>query len=171
MSALIDATGRIDDAFTFAEDSAALATAERPVLVPLELLSEALAGGSNAPVGVLVPNRTKAEDLVPHFGSLALIAIAFPGFSDGTGLSLARRLRREGFTGRLRARGPLVADQFAEALACGFDEVELPDASAARQPVQQWLAAKDSISAHYQTGYGEDRSILQRRLDAKRSAA
>ena len=61
-----------------------------------------------------------------------------------------------------------IADQFADALACGFDEVDLPETMANRQPVQQWLEAKDAMSVHYQTGYGAARSILQQRLAARR---
>lgn len=168
MTTLIDAGGAIDDAYVRVEDAEGLNQSAGAALVPLSLLPEALERRGNGPLGVLVANRTPVGQLAPHFASLSLIAIEFPGFSDGTGLSLAHRLRREGFTGRLRAVGPLVSDQFAEALACGFDEVELPEASAARQPVEQWLAAKDSISAHYQAGYVGDRSILRQRLDARR---
>ena len=36
------------------------------------------------------------------------------------------------------AAGPLVADQFRIARRVGFDEVELPDALAERQPEPQW---------------------------------
>ena len=39
-----------------------------------------------------------------------------------------------GYTGRLRAAGPLIADQFRAARRVGFDEVELPDAVAGAQP-------------------------------------
>ena len=43
-----------------------------------------------------------------------------------------------GYAGRLRAAGPLIADQFRMARRVGFDEVELPDALAERQPEAQW---------------------------------
>ncbi len=56
----------------------------------------------------------------------ALIRIAFPGFADGRGFSLARRLRDLGYRGRLRACGCLIPDQRAALIGCGFDEVELP---------------------------------------------
>ena len=35
-----------------------------------------------------------------------------------------------GYAGRLRAAGPLIADQFRLARRVGFDEVELPEAMA-----------------------------------------
>ena len=98
---------------------------------------------------------------------LALIAIAFTGFADGRGFSLARLLRRAGFTGELRASGRLIADQYAHALGCGFDTVEIPDDIAARQDVAQWQAARDAHARSYQRGYIARGSIL----DARRKAA
>lgn len=103
----------------------------------------------------------------PHLAALDLVAIVFPAFSDGRGFSLARKLRQSGFAGRLRAVGPLIADQFAYALACGFDEIDLPDAVSSRQPEAQWRAALDAFSGHYQRGYGASASILDRRRAAR----
>ena len=74
-----------------------------------------------------------------RLASLDLIRVAFPAFSDGRGFTLARKLRRMGFRGRLRACGPILADQYAMARRVGFDEVEIPDDLAARQPEDQWL--------------------------------
>ncbi|RFC64115.1 DUF934 domain-containing protein [Fulvimarina endophytica] len=138
-------------------------------LVPLALLGEIET--PEAPFGLFVENTAEIAEIAPHLGSVDLIAIAFPAFSDGRGFSLAKRLRREGFTGTLRAKGPLIADQFADALACGFDEVDIPDTMANRQPVQQWLEMKDTMSVHYQTGFGEGKSILQQRMAAREEAA
>ena len=72
-----------------------------------------------------------------------LIAIDFPAFSDGRGFSLARMLREQGYTGRLRATGRLIADQYAMARRVGFDEVQVAPDIAARQPQEQWLARAD----------------------------
>jgi uncharacterized protein (DUF934 family) len=90
---------------------------------------------------LLLPNDADPAPVAPHFGRIALIAVAFPGFADGRGLTLAQRLRALGYTGRLRARGHVIADQFPRARAVGFDEVEIDEALAARQPEDQWLAA------------------------------
>ncbi len=121
---------------------------------------------TRTPPGIELPNTVDPQAVQPHFGEVALIAIRFPAFADGRGFTLARHLRRLGFTGTLRAAGPLIPDQFAYALACGFDEVELPAASAARQPPAQWTAALAARGPAYQRGYaGKQVNILdQRRL-------
>ncbi|MCV2892748.1 DUF934 domain-containing protein [Lentibacter sp. XHP0401] len=53
------------------------------------------------------------SELQRHLNNIGLIRIEFKSFSDGRGFTLARRLRLMGFTRRLRARGPLLADQYA----------------------------------------------------------
>ncbi len=100
------------------------------------------ASGPDA-VAVDVPNTIDPGALAPHFARLSLIRVAFPAFGDGRGFTLARRLRLMGYAGRLRAAGPLIADQYALARRAGFDEVEIPDALAARQPEAHWLARAD----------------------------
>lgn len=101
-------------------------------------LAEARAGA-----GVdLAPGDDPAV-LRPLLADLPLIRIAFPAFSDGRGFTLARRLRAMGYGGRLRGAGHLIADQYAMARRCGFDEVEIPDALAVRQPEAQWLFRAD----------------------------
>lgn len=90
-----------------------------------------------------LPPDADIEELGPWLGQLAAIRIAFPAFSDGRGFTLAARLRRMGFAGRLRAQGHVIADQYAMARRSGFDEVEIDEALAARQPEDQWLARAD----------------------------
>ena len=90
---------------------------------------------------VLAPD-TPLDELTDHLHR-DLIAIDFPTFSDGRGFSLARRLRELGYTGRLRAAGRLIADQYAMARRVGFDEVEVAPDIAARQPAEQWIARAD----------------------------
>ena len=81
--------------------------------------------------------------VLPYLGTLKLIRIAFPAFNDGRAFTIARRLRMAGFHGHLRAVGPVIADQYAMARRVGFDDVEIPDDLAARQPQAQWLARAD----------------------------
>jgi uncharacterized protein (DUF934 family) len=77
--------------------------------------------------------------LAPYLVDIRMIRIDFPSFSDGRGFTLARRLRMMGFKGQLRARGHVLADQYAMARRVGFDEIEISDALAQRQPQDQWL--------------------------------
>ncbi|QCO57788.1 DUF934 domain-containing protein (plasmid) [Pseudorhodobacter turbinis] len=80
-----------------------------------------------------------------------LIRVDFASFADGRGFTLARQLRRMGYTKRLRARGPLIADQYAMARRSGFDEVEIPKEQAERQPEQSWLFRADWQANDYQS--------------------
>jgi len=91
-------------------------------------------------VSLDIDGGTPAEALTGEFGRIELIRIRFDDFADGRGFSLARRLRDAGFRGRLRASGHVISDQFRYALACGFDDVEISDELAARQPEDDWIA-------------------------------
>ena len=86
--------------------------------------------------------------------SAALIRVRFPSFSDGRGFTIARRLRRMGYAGRLRAAGHLLADQYAMARRAGFDEVEIDRDLADRQPEAQWRARADWWANDYQARLG-----------------
>ena len=114
---------------------------------PVVPLAEALDGNATA---VDLASTDDPEALAPHLDRLALIRVTFGSFSDGRGFTLARRLRRLGFTGRLRARGHVIADQYAMARRSGFDEVEVAPQLAARQPEDQWLARAQWRANDYQ---------------------
>lgn len=167
---LLDRSGAKEDVFVKAET--AEINGDGHVLVQLGVLDEVLSRrGSNQQIGVAVSNDIKVEALLPVLDAVGLIAIDFPSFGDGRGFSLARQLRIEGYTGTLRASGPLIADQFAYALACGFDEVELPAEHAERQPVEHWLRAAGSMSHAYQGVYDSKVNILEQRRAARRREA
>ena len=115
-------------------------------------------------LGVLVPNHIHPRQLAPVQDRLDLIAVEFPKHSDGRGFSLGRMLRQQGYAGTLRASGHILPDQFGFALHDGFDEVEIDEAQAARQPVEQWLHARALISASYQqVAEGTPNIFAQRR--------
>ena len=98
---------------------------------------DALPAGSD--LAVDMPNDADPRTLVERFGDIATIRIAFPAFGDGRGFSLARQLRDLGYTGHLRAGGNLISDQYRHARQSGFDDVEIDDALAERQPEEQWI--------------------------------
>jgi uncharacterized protein (DUF934 family) len=95
-------------------------------------------------------NTDDPEALRALLPDLNLIRIAFPAFSDGRAFTVARRLRMMGYTGILRAVGPVIADQYAMLRRTGFDEVEIPDDLAARQPKDQWQFRADWRAHDYQ---------------------
>lgn len=114
--------------------------------------------GEFTPLDQAVP-MTTALDIASSTAPEALhispavttIRIDFPSFADGRGFTLARLLRLRGFTGRLRARGHVIADQYAMARRSGFDEVEISDDLATRQPVEQWVFRADWRAHDYQS--------------------
>lgn len=89
-------------------------------------------------VAVDMPNDRDPAELAPRLDRIALIRVSFPAYTDGRGFSIGEALRDMGYAGRLRAAGPLIADQYRMARRVGFDEVEIPDAIAERQPEEQW---------------------------------
>jgi uncharacterized protein (DUF934 family) len=107
-------------------------------------LQAAESGGGDLPLALEITNDADPNAVARHFGQAELIAVAFPNFADGRGFSLARRLRALGYTGRLRAKGHVIADQYPMARACGFDEVEIDDRLAARQPEGDWVKLQDA---------------------------
>ena len=166
---LIDATGRKADSFTRLTEEAELPTGD--VILPLARLASD--GGSvlerGDRLGVHLPNTAKLDAILPYLDRLALVSIAFPSFGDGRGFSLAKQIRNRGYQGRLRAAGPLIADQMRHALGCGFDEVEAPEALLARQPIPQWLAGLAAITLRYQRDAARGLSILDQRLAARQA--
>jgi len=105
--------------------------------------AELAANDAALPVAVDVASDTDPAVLAGRLAGIALIRIDFPSFADGRGFTIAARLRRMGYGGRLRAKGHVIADQYAMARRAGFDEVEIGEDLAARQPEDQWLRRAD----------------------------
>ena len=77
-------------------------------------------------LGVEISSGEPLEPLLPFLDRLALIALAFPAFSDGRGYSKATLLRaRYAYQGTLRATGDVLIDQVSHMLRCGFSELEV----------------------------------------------
>lgn len=112
---------------------------------------DGLAANHAVPIALDLGPDAAPETLAGRLDNVDMIRVAFPSFADGRGFTIARRLRLMGFTGRLRAYGHVIADQYAMARRAGFDEVEIDDALAARQPEPQWLARANWQSHDYQS--------------------
>ena len=95
------------------------------------------------PFGVDLASDADPEIARPFLDRALAIRVDFPSFADGRGFTIARRLRLMGYKGRLRARGHVIADQYAMARRSGFDEVEISEELAERQPEDQWLFRAD----------------------------
>lgn len=90
-----------------------------------------------------IAEDTQPDALPKSFDGVELIRVEFPAFSNGRGFTLGKLLRQYGYTGRLRAKGPVLSDQYAMVRRLGFDEVEIPDELAARQPAGEWIFRAD----------------------------
>jgi uncharacterized protein (DUF934 family) len=91
-----------------------------------------------------------APEVLAGLTNAPMIRIDFPSSADGRGFTLAAMLRRAGYNGRLRAKGHVLADQYAMARRSGFDEVEIDDALAERQPEDQWQFRANWTAHNYQ---------------------
>lgn len=100
--------------------------------------------------GIDLASDTAPEELA-GLNNAIMIRIDFPSSADGRGFTLASMLRKAGYKGRLRAKGHVLADQYAMARRSGFDEVEIDDALAARQPQEQWQFRANWQAHDYQS--------------------
>ncbi|MFY2826400.1 DUF934 domain-containing protein [Ruegeria sp. MALMAid1280] len=109
-----------------------------------------LEDAANDVVALDVASDTDPDELIDRLGGAQMVRVDFPSSADGRGFTIARVLRLKGYTGRLRAKGHVLADQYAMARRSGFDEVEIDEALAARQPEDQWLARANWKDHSYQ---------------------
>jgi uncharacterized protein (DUF934 family) len=139
--------------------------AEGGLIVPLALwpLRREDLLDRRSPVGVRLAAHEGPEEIADDLGHLALVAVHFPKFSDGRGLSIARLLReRYGYEGEVRAVGDVLRDQLPFLERCGFDAFALRDD---RDPAAA-LAAFAELSDAYQGTVAEPRPLFRRRLAA-----
>lgn len=94
---------------------------------------------------------TDPATLAGKMEDVKMIRIDFPSFADGRGFTVARQLRLMGYKGRLRARGHVISDQYAMARRSGFDEVQISDELAARQPETDWVFRANWQDHDYQS--------------------
>ena len=107
-------------------------------------------GAANDADALDLPSDTDPAD-VPLCKGLLMIRIDFPSSADGRGFTIARALRLRSYAGRLWTKGHVLADQYAMARRSGFDEVEISEALAARQPQEQWQFRANWQAHDYQS--------------------
>ncbi|HEY5717947.1 MAG TPA: DUF934 domain-containing protein [Motiliproteus sp.] len=114
--------------------------------------------GRAGQLGVVIDGSVELDDLAPHLADLALVAVAFPSFTDGRGFSQARLLRqRYGYKGQLRAVGDVTWDRLRFMARCGFDAFEI----AADRYSDDMLRAFDEISVRYQGAEDDPRPLYR----------
>jgi uncharacterized protein (DUF934 family) len=97
-----------------------------------------------------VPSAADPAEVITQLAGVEMVRVDFPSFADGRGFTIARQLRLAGYKGRLRAKGHVISDQYAMARRCGFDEVEISDELATRQPESEWTFRANWQANNYQ---------------------
>jgi uncharacterized protein (DUF934 family) len=96
-----------------------------------------------------IDSSISSDDLDELLQSSA-IRIVFGSCADGRFLTLGRQLRLRGYSGHIRAAGPLLPDQFPMALKLGIDSAEISSEHAARCTEDQWIAHGTRTQGNYQ---------------------
>lgn len=126
-----------------------------------------LATRDKATLGVWLAPNDEPEDIVDDFDAVTLLAVQFPVFRDGRGISIARLLReRYHWKGEIRAIGDVLRDQIGYMSRCGIDAF----AVRADKDIHDALKAFDELPTHYQ-GAVDDPRPLFRRVDRQASNA
>src|SRR6185312_5678235 len=122
----------------------------RPFMALLDLATGSLVADPAEVATLLEPTADAGALAAAAGGNAGPIAIRFPTFGDGRGISLAVLLReRHGFKGEIRAVGYLIPDLAQFLLRSGFDTAEITDAN----DVETWNGALTRIKHSYQPGF------------------
>jgi phosphoadenosine phosphosulfate reductase len=123
---------------------------------------------NDIPLGLRIEPGQDIRTIAPDLARFALVAVAFPKFTDGRGYSLAHQLRSNfAFAGELRATGEVLFDQLQLLARCGFDSFDINDR------VTIGLLEKGrrpSLGIFYQPGLGPETPERTRPL-ARRAAS
>lgn len=121
-------------------------------IVPFDYWASLTSPPSSSKAGFWVDGEADIEQVGRHLDGASLIAVRFPAFADGRGLSLGALLRsRHGFEGELRAFGDILPDLAQYLHRSGFDAFVVED----RRAAEVAIASVGSMSDHYQA------SVLQ----------
>ena len=150
----------VPDEWTLLDSGGVPDPAPERTILPFEEWLDRRAALPAGDTGIWVEGDTEAETVGPHAGDLPLIAVHFPAFADGRGLSLGALLRtRYGFEGELRAYGDILPDLAQYLHRSGFDAFVLAD----RRSAEVAIASVGSITDHYQASVREPVPAFRRR--------
>jgi uncharacterized protein (DUF934 family) len=123
---------------------------------------------NHVPLGLLIEPGQDIRTIAPDLARFALVAVAFPKFTDGRGYSLAHQLRGNfGFAGELRATGEILFDQLQLLARCGFDSFEIRDVATLRLLE---TGRRPALRIFYQPGLGPE-TPERTRLLARRAVS
>ncbi|MEZ2219637.1 DUF934 domain-containing protein [Rhizobium sp. RCC_161_2] len=110
------------------------ATEEQKPLLSLDDLIAKAEESNDVGLGVVIKPADDVTKLQPYLDRLAIVAVAFPAFSDGRAFSHASLLRqRLGFTNELRAVGDVLIDQIPLMLRVGIDSFAVTNETALKR--------------------------------------
>ena len=116
------------------------------VILPLERWQ------SEPGAGIWVDNDVDVESIGSEIAAAPLIAVHFPMFADGRGLSIGAMLRKHfSFAGELRAFGEILPDLAVFMHRCGFDSFEFANERAAETAIE----CINATTHHYQSSVRE----------------
>jgi uncharacterized protein (DUF934 family) len=156
------------DAWVYAADSEPLSPYVPTIVAKKRWLAERGEGvARNAPLGLLITPGEHLDDIAADLGRFAVIALAFPKFSDGRAFSTARLLReKHAYAGELRAVGNVLSDQIPLMRRVGFDSFEVTHAPTRRALAEGRVA---EVTLHYQPAAAADEPPAGRRPWLRRS--
>ena len=97
--------------------------------------------------GVWLEGDAEVEEVASEILEAPVVAVRFPAFADGRGLSFGALLRsRYRYAGELRAFGEIIPDLTAYMLRCGFNAFVLAD----KRQAEVAIACMKRMSDHYQ---------------------
>ena len=130
------------------------------IIVPLALYldnQDSLSSREGA-VAVQINGDDDIEAVLANPNAFPLISIFFPVLRDGRGFSIARLLKRAGFTGQIRATGDVSHDRLDFMTRCGFDALEIP----ADRYSEEVSNAFSEFSVRYQGAEDDSRPVYRR---------
>lgn len=149
-----------------AEDGAAVALPTGKLIVPLNVWRaqrDALVERTSvkhASLGVWLDSHQDPAELADAIGSLSVVGVNFPKFTDGRGYSIATLLRsRYGFKGELRAIGDVLRDQLFYMRRVGFNAF----AVRSDKDIQDAAQALTDFSETYQGAIDQALPLFRRR--------
>ena len=116
--------------------------AQSGLIAPLDAWRAAPEGA-----GVWLEGDAEVEEIGPVVIDAPVIAVRFPVFEDGRGLTLGTLLRsRYGYSGELRAFGEVIPDLAEYMHRCGFNAFAFPD----KRQAEVAIACIQRMSDRYQ---------------------